>query len=192
MPSPVPDAPRRNAPSEPGFRVCGSLPDRELACSLAESSSGPTPRIRSIPETLPSWIVIAALAVAAISLLLSLLAIVRRRRSRRRPGQVPTAVDASTFDELDALSRRVAALEGVAPLAVQRVGVVRFNPFPDTGGNQSFVVALLDARGDGVVLSSLHSRGGTRVYLKQVASGTAETALSVEELEAIRRARGNQ
>ena len=73
---------------------------------------------------------------------------------------------------------------------IQRVGVVRFNPFPDTGGNQSFVMALLDARGDGVVLSSLHSRGGTRVYLKQVNAGKAETALSEEELEAIRRARG--
>ena len=100
-------------------------------------------------------------------------------------------IDATTLDELDGLSARVAALEGASPLMIQRVGVVRFNPFPDTGGNQSFVVALMDARGDGVVLSSLHSRGGTRVYLKQLASGKAETALSEEELEAIRRARGH-
>jgi hypothetical protein len=106
------------------------------------------------------------------------------------------SVDDSSIDELDALSRRVGALgermdaaEGAGARMFQRVGVVRFNPFPDTGGNQSFVVALLDARGDGVVLSSLHSRGGTRVYLKQLSQGKAETTLSEEEQEAIGRAR---
>lgn len=102
----------------------------------------------------------------------------------------------SIVDEVDAISRRVAALgerldadEAASAKMIQRVGVVRFNPFPDTGGNQSFVVALLDATGDGVVLSSLHARGGTRIYLKQLAGGRAETALSEEETEAIRRAR---
>jgi hypothetical protein len=152
----------------------------------------------AIPETLPSWIVTAALAVAAISLLLSLLAVVRRRRSGRRRATGEFSVDQSTVDELDQLSRRVAALgqrldvaESTGGRMFQRVGVVRFNPFPDTGGNQSFVLALLDAHGDGVVLSSLHARGGTRVYLKQLAAGRAETALSEEESEAIRRARGS-
>ena len=90
-----------------------------------------------------------------------------------------------------ALARRVDGAEALAERSIQRVGVVRFNPFPDTGGNQSFVVALLDTHDDGVVLSSLHSRGGTRVYLKQVAKGRAETALSEEETEAIRRAIGS-
>ena len=146
---------------------------------------------------MPGWIVIAALAIAAFSLLLSLLAIVRRRRSSRRRGTGPVAVDDSALYELDTLAANVAALgarldavEGAGTKMIQRVGVVRFNPFPDTGGNQSFVVALLDARGDGVVLSSLHTRAGTRVYLKQLTTGKAETALSEEESEAIRRARG--
>jgi hypothetical protein len=134
--------------------------------------------------------------VAAISLLLSLVAVVRRRRSSRRRGSGPVSVDASSLDQLDFLSDKVAELgerldaaEAAGTRMIQRAGVVRFNPFPDTGGNQSFVVALLDAGGDGVVLSSLHSRGGTRVYLKQLTSGRAETALSEEEMEAIRRAR---
>ena len=88
------------------------------------------------------------------------------------------------------MAARIDAAEGAGAKMIQRVGVVRFNPFPDTGGNQSFVMAMLDARGDGVVLSSLHSRGGTRVYLKQVTIGRAETALSQEEIEAIGRALG--
>jgi hypothetical protein len=65
------------------------------------------------------------------------------------------------------------------------VGLVRFNPFDDTGGNQSFAVAVLDANGDGFVLSSLHARGGTRVFAKSLAGGRAEATLSSEEAEAV-------
>ena len=72
--------------------------------------------------------------------------------------------------------------------AVQRVGLVRFNPFEDTGGNQSFALALLDAHGDGFIVSSLHARTVTRVYGKAVAGGKSEAALSGEEAEALRQA----
>lgn len=54
---------------------------------------------------------------------------------------------------------------------VQKVALKRFNPFGDTGGDQSFSMALLDKRGDGVVLSSLHGRAGTRIYAKPVEGG---------------------
>jgi hypothetical protein len=87
---------------------------------------------------------------------------------------------------LDSIEARTALLEGAQRRAFQRVGLVRFNPFEDTGGNQSFAVALLDATGDGFVLSSLHARTGTRVYAKTVADGRAESALSAEEQEALK------
>jgi hypothetical protein len=77
-------------------------------------------------------------------------------------------------------------LERVQRRAIQRVGLVRFNPFEDTGGNQSFALALLDQHGDGLVISSLHARTGTRVYGKAIAGGKAEAALSDEEAEALR------
>lgn len=51
---------------------------------------------------------------------------------------------------------------------LQRVGLLRFNPYGDTGGNQSFVLSLLDGQGNGIVVSSLHSRDSTRVYCKPV------------------------
>ncbi len=70
-----------------------------------------------------------------------------------------------------------------------RVGLVRFNPFEgDTGGNQSFALALLDGRGDGFVLSSLHARAVTRMYAKAITNGSSEAALSTEESEALRQA----
>jgi hypothetical protein len=92
--------------------------------------------------------------------------------------------------QVDGIAGRLSAAEAQGKLALQKVGVVRYNPFEDTGSNQSFALAMLDSSGNGFVLSSLHSRQQTRVFLKQVTSGKAETALSDEEAEAIRRATG--
>jgi hypothetical protein len=88
--------------------------------------------------------------------------------------------------ELDELSARSAVMEARGRRSIQRLGLVRFNPFEDTGGNQSFAIALLDAFGSGFILSSLHSRTGTRVYAKAVSEGRSDGALSAEETEALR------
>ncbi len=76
---------------------------------------------------------------------------------------------------------------------VQKVGVVRFNPFGDVGGNQSFAIALLDKCLNGVMILSLYSRDGVKVYSKQITAGkSAEYKLSEEEEEAIRIANGKK
>jgi hypothetical protein len=90
--------------------------------------------------------------------------------------------------DVDTVAARTAMLERDFQAAFGRVGLVRFNPFEDTGGNQSFALALLDGRGDGFVVSSLHARAGTRVYAKSIARGTSEAALSNEEAEAVKQA----
>jgi hypothetical protein len=86
----------------------------------------------------------------------------------------------------DELEGHAAALDAQAGRSVQGVGLVRFNTFEDTGGNQSFTLALLDPAGDGVVLDSLHARNQTRLYAKAIRGGAAETPLSAEEAEAVR------
>src|SRR5438105_4501874 len=108
----------------------------------------------------------------------------RRRRARR-----------SALDDLRAWYRRGDALNNVhreleelTQRSIQKVAVVRFNPFADTGGDQSFAIALLDAEGNGVVLSSLHSRADTRIFAKQVLAGRSRHQLSDEEQDAIRKA----
>ena len=90
--------------------------------------------------------------------------------------------------EVDEVVARQAILEGAQRRAFQRVGLVRFNPFEETGGNQSFALALLDAAGDGWVLSSLHARAGTRLYAKAVKAGRSDAALSDEETAALAQA----
>jgi hypothetical protein len=87
--------------------------------------------------------------------------------------------------DLDELTARLAIVESAARHHFTKQGLVRFNPFPDTGGNQSFALVLLDESDDGVIVSSLHSRTGTRIYAKAVNAGKADTSLSTEEQEAI-------
>ncbi|CAN5768700.1 hypothetical protein BH24CHL8_BH24CHL8_03470 [soil metagenome] len=83
---------------------------------------------------------------------------------------------------------RLSGMEMRGGRAIQHVGVVRYNPFDDTGSNQSFALALVDDEGNGVIISSLHSRQQTRVYLKDIVRGQSEAPLSGEETEALRRA----
>ncbi|HEX6867976.1 MAG TPA: DUF4446 family protein [Candidatus Limnocylindrales bacterium] len=99
------------------------------------------------------------------------------------------------LDKVDAVARgirdldaRMALLEAAQRGSMQRVGLVRYNPFEETGGNQSFALAMLDADGDGWLLSSLHARAGTRVYAKAVSAGRSDVALSDEETAALRQA----
>jgi uncharacterized protein DUF4446 len=88
--------------------------------------------------------------------------------------------------DLDEVETRTAVLERDLRRAFARIGLVRYNPFEDTGGNQSFALALLDAHGDGFIVSSLHARNQTRVYAKGVKGGRADSGVSNEEAEALR------
>ncbi len=90
--------------------------------------------------------------------------------------------------QLNDVAARTAILEVAQQRAFQRVGLVRYNPFEETGGNQSFALVLLDATGDGWILSSLHARTGTRVYAKAIKSGRSDAGLSAEETAAIEQA----
>src|SRR5437870_192453 len=64
--------------------------------------------------------------------------------------------------EIDALNPRLTDIETVCRVAVQKVGFLRFNPFQDMGGDNSFVMALLDSEDSGVLISSLYTREGAR------------------------------
>lgn len=75
-------------------------------------------------------------------------------------------------------------------LHIQRVGLVRFNPFSDTGGSQSFTLAFLDRHDNGLVMTSLYARTGNRWYIKEVRSGKGkDLVLSKEEQSAVQKAK---
>lgn len=95
-----------------------------------------------------------------------------------------------TEKETEQIGKRLKKLEEEAEFKIQKTGLLRFNPFADTGGEQSFIVCLLDNKNNGLVLTSLQGRSGTRWYVKMVKSGKGvEYSLSKEEEEAIKQAK---
>lgn len=84
----------------------------------------------------------------------------------------------SEIQELYNISNQV---HNLALSSIHKVGIIRFNPFGDIGGDQSFSVAFLDGKNTGVVISSLHTKEGTRVYSKPIIKGEADKYVLTEE-----------
>lgn len=91
-------------------------------------------------------------------------------------------------DRLGKLNAEYDRLAITGATASQKISIVRFNPFGDTGGDQSFSLAVLDAHDSGYVLSSIHGRQGTRVYVKPIDFGKSKYQLSTEEQQALTQA----
>lgn len=88
--------------------------------------------------------------------------------------------------DIATLASRCDKMEEEQVFALNKIGLIRFNPFKDTGGDQSFIISLLNRENTGVVLSGLYSRLGTRWYAKKVKNGKAvEHELSEDEKKAI-------
>jgi hypothetical protein len=149
-----------------------------------------------------------ALAGALVALLLYHLAVVRPALSSllRRWGSHDELIaggDGSAADRLSELAAgrvedaatiarlttRLGELETLAARDISQVGFVRYNALDDTGSDLSYALALLNRRGDGVVLSSIYSRTDTRTYGKAVAGYKPAASASEEEMHAIERAR---
>jgi len=91
----------------------------------------------------------------------------------------------SLGDNLNRVSTDLEIIKKLQNTSVQKVGIVRFNPFRGVGGDQSFSLALLDKSNSGVVITSLYAREGNRVYGKPIKEGNSEYTLSEEEKKAI-------
>lgn len=115
-------------------------------------------------------------------------------------GTTLTSILTELLGEVKSLEKRVNSIEHAIEEIqkdgmhhVQRVGIVRFNPFSDTGGAQSFTIAILDGERSGIVMTSLYARMGNRWYVKAVVKGQGkDIELSKEELSAIRQASGEK
>lgn len=93
-------------------------------------------------------------------------------------------------EKFEGVSQELEKLKKENKFNVQKIGIVRFNPFKEVGGDQSFSVALLDGNNDGIVITSLYSREGNRIYGKPIKDGKSEYLLSEEEKEAITKVKG--
>jgi hypothetical protein len=94
-----------------------------------------------------------------------------------------------TKEDIAKLVARCDKIEKDEKYHIQKIGLLRFNPFKDTGGDQSFILALVDAHDTGIIITALYSRSGTRWYTKPVLKGKGvEHQLSDEEKKALQMA----
>lgn len=95
-------------------------------------------------------------------------------------------------DKLEEVLAEVAELEDFKKKSLdhlQKVVLVRYNPYHDTGGDQSFSACILDGKSNGLIITSLHSRVGTRVFAKPIKDGKEDDfPLSEEEKEVLKKA----
>jgi hypothetical protein len=85
----------------------------------------------------------------------------------------------------DFLESKIRDLQEIQKVSIQKMGVVRYNPFKDDGGNLSFSVALLDGRDNGLVITSMHGRDQNRVYSKPIRDGKSDFTLTAEEQQSL-------
>ena len=92
-------------------------------------------------------------------------------------------------EEIKSLQAKTERIEKDSFFHIQKVGLIKFNPFKDIGGKQSFILSLLDGKNNGALITSLHGRETTRWYVKKVKEGKGvEYDLSKEEIEVVQRA----
>lgn len=136
--------------------------------------------------------------IAAVALIIAAVACGLAVRAERRVARLTEALatapsPVALAGTVGALAGRVTdsetrldAVEARAERAIVHVGLVRFNAFAGVGGQQSFALALLDPHADGVVVSALHARDTTRVYVKPILGGVPGAPLADEEVAALR------
>ncbi len=144
------------------------------------------------------------MAVVAVLVILNLWFVWRWQKFQRRWRQLMTHSEGGSLEHmLYETLRRVSVMEETLKThgnhlqhlqsqtnqCLQRVGVVRYDAFPDIGGHQSFALAVMNEHGDGIILSGIHSRQEMRVYAKPLQAHTSPIGLSDEEKQAIHEAK---
>jgi hypothetical protein len=111
-----------------------------------------------------------------------------KKKQEELPQDIGEVVE--KLKELEAENKKIkeeiASIKEREQLYLKKPGVVRFNPFPGEGGNQSFSIALVDQEKNGVVITNFYTKDGNRIYGKPVKQGSSEYALSKEEKQAIK------
>lgn len=92
--------------------------------------------------------------------------------------------------DIEKIFGEIEKINKILETCFQKVGVMRYNPFQEVGGAQSFSIALLDAKNNGFVITGLFTREGNRIFAKPIESGQSTYLLSNEEREAIKKAIG--
>ncbi|MEI7750193.1 MAG: DUF4446 family protein [Candidatus Moraniibacteriota bacterium] len=148
------------------------------------------------------WVTLVAIGLGLLSLVATATLFFRFKKLKKSLSAVLSGASGADLEGiilkqkegLDAADEEIRKLYGIAEQlyrlgqeSIHKTELLRFNPFKETGGNQSFAVALLNGKNTGFVISSIHTREGTRVYAKPIENGAEvkEYPLSEEEKHVI-------
>lgn len=163
-----------------------------------------TEMTRWITENI-SYVIIALTALLLIALVIFININMRLAKLNRRYQQMMQGIDGGNLetallryldtvklagDKADRLELECRRLDTRLQSCVQKLGAVRFNAFEGTGSDLSFAVALLDARDNGVVITSIFGRNESRIYAKPITDGQSAYFLTDEEKQALAEAKG--
>lgn len=102
---------------------------------------------------------------------------------------------AQKFIEVDKLTEiskinadQIRRIKEVQSRTANKIGIVKYDAFPDVGGRLSFALAMLDESDTGFVLNAIHGREGCYTYVKEIVKGESYIVLGQEEKEALRQA----
>ncbi|MBI4359230.1 MAG: DUF4446 family protein [Candidatus Nealsonbacteria bacterium] len=112
------------------------------------------------------------------------------KRTKKEPENVSEVLKELKVLEksLSDVSSELEGLKKESRRHLKKIGFLRYNPFPGVGSDQSFSLTLLDENDDGILISSLFSREGNRVYAKTIEKGGSSHPLSEEEKESLKKA----
>jgi len=110
----------------------------------------------------------------------------KKKESKVQAPEEVLAMLGSLQNKINELEGKISLLEEENKKMIQKVGMIRFNPFSGTGGDQSFSLALLNKENDGLTITSYYSNGGSSVYGKPIKKGKSRYPLSNEEEKAIK------
>lgn len=143
----------------------------------------------------PDWSVFAGLTAAVVLIWLGILSFIAWKQGNFLTSLFPKSGERDIRKKFTEVLSDIEEFRGDLTKTKKdlerlvRVAIVRYNPYGDTGGDQSFSIALLSEKGSGVVITSLHARSGTRVFAKPIHEGKAgKHELSKEEQEAVSKA----
>ena len=94
-------------------------------------------------------------------------------------------IDKKTSQELEIVKNELHEEIKASNFHIQKIGLVRFNPFEKTGGEKSFVISFLNNKNSGIVINFIYTRDGLRVYSKKVKEGKGEEYNLSEEEEKV-------
>ncbi len=108
-------------------------------------------------------------------------------KKKREPVNIEEVLESfkKLEEKVSSLEKEIDKMRQERVALLQGTGMVRFNPFPNIGGNQSFSFAILDGNKDGAIITGFYSHEGSSVYGKPIKNGKSEYALIKEEEEAI-------